>query len=104
MAYELIKTLTGPIIKYNNEYITPQEIHLLIELAESDESFIPAFKAHLIETLRTSANEICEALEDGISHTMSSFNPYLNASFIFNNFINGPWANYQKAKLEGGFK
>jgi len=30
-------------------------------------------------------------------------NAYMNASFMFNNFINGPRANYKKDKAEGGF-
>jgi hypothetical protein len=103
MSYELIKTLNGPLIKYKNAYITAQEPHLLIEIAETDESFIPAFKAHIIENLRLSVNEMCEAFEDGISHMSQSFNTYTNAAFMFNNFINGTWANYKKAKAEGGF-
>ena len=103
MTYELIKTANGPIIKYGDKYITAQEPHLLIEIAESDAGFIPAFKAHVIENLRLSVNEMCEAFEDGMSHMSPSLNAYMNASFMFNNFINGPWLTYQRAKAEGGF-
>jgi hypothetical protein len=28
----------------------------------------------------------------------------MNSAFMFNNFINGPWANYKRAKAEGGFQ
>lgn len=104
MTYELIKTANGPIIKYGNAYVTVQEPHLLIEIAEADASFIPVFKAHVIENLHLSVNEMCEAFEDGMSHMSPSLNAYMNASFMFNNFINGPWANYKKAKAEGGFQ
>jgi hypothetical protein len=104
MSYELIKTLNGPLIKYGDAYVTAQEPHILIEIAESDASFIPAFKAHIIENLRLFVNEMCEAFEDGMSHMSPSINAYINASFTFNNFINGPWATYKKAKAEGGFQ
>ena len=103
MSYELIKTLNGPLIKYGDVYVTAQEPHILIEIAESDASFIPAFKAHVIEHLRLSVDEVCEAFEDGMSHMSQTLNGYLNASFMFNNFIHGTWANYKKAKEEGGF-
>ena len=104
MAYELLKTLNGPLVKYGDVYATAQESHLLIEIAEADASFIPAFKAHIIENLRLSVDEVCEAFEDGLSHMSSPLNAYINASFMFNNFINGPWATYKQAKKEGGFQ
>jgi hypothetical protein len=104
MSYELIKTSNGPIIKYGDAYITAQEIHSLLEIAETDASFIPAFKTHIIENLRLSVNEMCEAFEDGMSHMSPALNSYMNASFMFNNFINGPWANYKRAKADGGFQ
>jgi hypothetical protein len=47
---------------------------------------------------------MCEAFEDGMSHMSPSLNAYMNAAFMFNNFINGHWASYQRAKAEGGFK
>ena len=104
MPYELIHTLNGPIIKYGESlYATAQEHHLLIEIAEADANFIPAFKDHIIENLRLSVDEVCEAFEDGVSHTSQSINAYLNASFMFNNFINGTWATYKRAKEESGF-
>lgn len=104
MTYELIKTANGPLIKYGDAYGTVQEPHLLIEVAEADASFIPAFKAHIIENLRLSVGEMCEAFEDGMSHMSPSLNAYMNAAFMFNNFINGHWASYQRAKAEGGFQ
>jgi hypothetical protein len=103
MSYEIIKTLNGPIIKWNDAYVTAQEPHLLIEIAEANAGFIPAFKAHIMEHLRSSVDDLCEAFEDGMSHMSPILNSYMNASFMFNNFINGPWANYKKAKAEGGF-
>lgn len=103
MTYEIIKTANGPLIKYKDSYVTAQEPHLLIEIAESNEDFIPTFKAHIIENLRSSVDDMCEAFEDGMSHMSPSLNAYMNASFMFNNFINGPWATYQRAKSEGGF-
>jgi hypothetical protein len=103
MSYELIKTINGPLIKWNDKYISPQEPHLLIEVAEADESFIPAFKAHVIENLQLSLNEVCEAFEANIPHVSQPLNAYLHSSFLFSNFVNGVWANYKKAKAEGGF-
>jgi len=104
MTYELIKTLNGPLIKYKDVYVTAQEPHLLIEIAELDEGFIPAFKTHIIENLRVSVDEVCEAFEDGMAPMSQSLNTYLNAAFMFNNFVKGTWPTYQKAKAEGGFK
>jgi hypothetical protein len=104
MEYELITTLNGPLIKRGAQYITVQEPHLLIELAEADPNFIPAVKKHITENLRSSIEDLCEAFEDGMSHMSPSLNAYMNSAFMFNNFINGPWANYQRAKAEGGFK
>lgn len=104
MSYELIKTINGPLIKWNDKYISPQESHLLIEIAEADEGFIPVFKSHVIETLQLSLNEVCEAFEASMPHVSQTLNSYLHASFLFSNFVNGVWATYQKAKSEGGFK
>jgi len=105
MAYEIIKTFNGPLIKYGEtQYVTVQEPHLLIEIAETNFGFMPELKAHIIDNLRTSVDELCEAFEDGLSHMSPTLNAYMNAAFMFNNFMNGPWANYQRAKLEGGFK
>jgi hypothetical protein len=104
MSYEIIKTLNGPIIKYKDAYVTAQEPHVLIEIAEADAGFIPAFKAHVMENLRSSVDDLCEAFQDGMSHMSPSLNAYMNSAFMFNNFINGPWASYQRAKAEGGFK
>jgi hypothetical protein len=103
MSYEIIKTLNGPIIKWNDAYITTQEPHLLIEIAESHSDFITAMRAHIIENLHATINDLCEAFEDGLSHMSPVLNAYTHAAFMFNNFINGPWANYQKAKTDGGF-
>lgn len=104
MEYELIATLNGPLIKRGAQYITVQEPHLLIELAESDPNFIPAIKEHIIKNLRSSIEHLCEAFQDGMSHMSPSLNAYMNSAFMFNNFINGPWASYQRAKAEGGFQ
>lgn len=104
MEYELIATLNGPLIKRGAQYITIQEPHLLIELAEADPNFIPAIRKHITENLRSSIEGLCEAFEGGIPHLSPSLNAYTNAAFMFNNFINGPWASYQRAKAEGGFK
>ena len=103
MEYELIAPLNGPLINRGAQYITVQEPHLLIELADVDPSFIPAIKKHITENLRSSIEDLCEAFEGGLSHLSPSLNAYMNSAFMFNNFINGPWATYQRAKAEGGF-
>ena len=104
MEYELIATLNGPLIKRGDQYITVQEPHLLIELAEADSNFIPAMRKHITENLRSSIEDLCEAFEDGMSHMSPSLNAYTSSAFMFNNFINGHWAGYQRAKAESGFQ
>jgi hypothetical protein len=103
MSYELIATLNGPLIKRGDQYITIQEPHLLIELADANPTFIPAIKKHITENLRSSIEDLCEAFEDGMTHMSPSLNAYMNSAFTFNNFIHSHWATYQRAKAEGGF-
>jgi hypothetical protein len=103
MSYELIATLNGPLIKRGDQYITIQEPHLLIELADADPNFIPAIKKHITENLRSSIEDLCEAFEDGMTHMSPSLNAYMTSAFTFNNFIHSHWATYQRAKAEGGF-
>lgn len=98
MSYEIIHTLNGPVIKSDNQYFTMLDTHLMIDLAEKDESFLTDLRAGLTAMLNDGLDEYLEAFEAGIQHPPTKIYTYLNSCGQYFGFMYGAWAAYNNAK------
>lgn len=98
MTYEIINTLSGPIIKYDDQYLTMMDTHLMIDIAENDSFFVTDLRENIMKVLRDSLDEYLEAFNDGIQHPPTKMYAYLNACGQYFGFMYGAWAAYNNAK------
>ena len=98
MSYEIIKTVNGPLVKFEDKYISLIEHHLLIDACEENETLLAELQLHILEQIRDGADEVMDAFRSNLHPQPAKLYSYTNAASQYLAFVNGSWASYVVAK------
>ena len=101
MAYEVVNTINGPLVKHNERYITLMEHHFLIEVAEEHPEMLKELRQHIVMGIRDGADEAMEALQSDLQVHPNKLFAYANAANQYLVFSQGTWKSYKNAKEIG---
>lgn len=99
-GYSIIGTLNGPLVSFEDKYITLMEHHHLIDVAEANPGFIEDMRLHILEQIRNGADEVMEALRSNLHPQPAKMYAYTNAASQYMGFVQGTWNSYVNAKKE----
>ena len=96
MEYEIIATNFGPIIKYDDKYLTMQDTRDLLMVQEENNGFIDAMKIHITETYNAAHTEVQEAFNMNYQFVSNRLYPYLQSMHQYQSFAFQAWPQYQQ--------
>lgn len=97
MAYEIIETTLGPLVKYNDTYASLQDFQTLFDVMEEDPTFVDVMKTHILTSLDNAVGDITEAFTLGIGTSPSKLYGYVNAISAHTAFTQQHWPNYLRS-------
>ena len=87
MAFTIITTTNGPVVKSGANHHTLHDIAACIDIAESNETFIDDMGTHIATELMAAATEWTEAFVGGLQPSQNKVVYYMNAGGNFRIFV-----------------
>jgi len=100
MSFEIRATELGPIIIYQNEFLSLAGDDGLLEFFHEDPSRFDVVRDHIKEELQNAFAEYVEAFEVGINAPVGKMYAYIGASQQFLMFKNMRFPQYIEAVLQ----
>jgi len=97
MAYEIIETTLGPLVKHNGTYASLQDFQILFDVMEEDPTFADAMKTHILASLANAVADITEAFTLGIGTSPAKLYGYVNSISAHTAFTQQHWPMYLRS-------
>ena len=87
MAFTIIPTTNGPVVKSGANHYTLHDIAACIDIAESNETFVDEMGTHIATELMAAATEWTEAFVGGLQPSQNKVVYYMNSGAHFKMFV-----------------
>ena len=87
MAFTIIATTNGPVVKSGSNHYTLHDVAACIDIAESNETFINEMGTHIANEMMAAAEEWTEAFIGGLQPPQNKIVGYINSGAIFKTFV-----------------
>ena len=87
MAFTIISTTNGPVVKSGSDHYTLHDIAACIDVAETNETFLDEMGTHIANELIAAAEEWTEAFVGGLNPSQNKVVYYMNSGAHFKLFV-----------------
>jgi hypothetical protein len=87
MAFTIISTINGPVVKSGTNHYTLHDVSACIDIAEANETFVDEMGTHIANELMAAAEEWTEAFISGVQPSQNKVVYYMNSGIHFKQFI-----------------
>jgi hypothetical protein len=87
MAFTIISTTNGPVVKSGSSHYTLHDVAACIDIAEANETFMDEMGTHIANELMAAATEWTEAFVGGVPASQNKVVYYMNAGNHFRTFV-----------------
>lgn len=98
MDYEIIETTVGPIVKWDNQLVTLQDIPTLLDIAYAHSNFLNELHTAIQQGMSSAFKDQIDAFEIKMNFHSPKINAYISSAAQYLSFISGPWPQYRQMR------
>lgn len=98
MEYEINETSIGPIIKWNGQLVTLQDVHVLLDIAYANPNFLNDLHVAIQQGMASAFKDHVDAFEIKMNFHSPKVNAYISSAAQYLSFISGPWPQYRQMR------